>query len=269
MSNLLTYACGLAVLLAAATATWLVSIAKRDASIADIVWGPMFALAALVYGWPLDTAPSRGALALSLVTLWAARLAVHVARRNAREGEDPRYRDIRRRNEPRFALKSVYLVFWLQAFLAWLVSAPLLAAARGTAPLGPLDVLGVVLVLGGLAFESVADAQLRRFKHDRNNHGRVLDRGLWRYSRHPNYFGECCVWWGFVCLGVAAGGWWSVAAGALMTWLLLRVSGVALLERTIRTRRPDYTEYVQRTSAFLPLPPRKPPVHRAPFDLGS
>lgn len=269
MSNLPAYGCGLAVLLAAATATWLISIAKRDASVADILWGPMFALAALVYAWPLDTTPARGVIVLSLVTIWAARLAVHVARRNKKEGEDPRYRDMRRRNGPNFALKSVYVVFWLQAVLAWLVSAPLLAAARGTAPLHPVDVLGVLLVLGGLAFESIADAQLRRFKHDPANRGRVLDRGLWRYSRHPNYFGECCVWWGFVCFGVAAGGWWSVASGALMTWLLLRVSGVALLERTIGERRPGYAEYVRRTSAFVPLPPRKPAVYRAPIDLGN
>ncbi|HEX2675274.1 MAG TPA: DUF1295 domain-containing protein, partial [Polyangiales bacterium] len=121
MSNLLAYFSGLAAMLTAATATWLVSVAKRDASIADIAWGPMFALAALVYAWPLDTAPPRGAIVLSLVVIWAARLTVHVAQRNAHEGEDPRYRDIRRHNEPNFALKSVYLVFWLQAVLAWLV----------------------------------------------------------------------------------------------------------------------------------------------------
>jgi steroid 5-alpha reductase family enzyme len=258
---------GLGALLAAATATWLVSVVKRDASIADILWGPSFVLAALVYAWPLDSLSSRGALVLALVTLWAVRLAVHVARRNAAEGEDRRYQEIRRRNEPNFALKSLYIVFWLQAGLAWLVSLPLLAAQRGAAPLGLLDAVGLLLVLGGIAFESVADEQLQRFKHDPKNRGRVLDRGLWRYSRHPNYFGECCVWWGFASLGVAAGRWWSVAAALLMTWLLLRISGVALLERTIGDRRAGYAEYVRRTSAFVPLPPRKPAVHRAPADL--
>jgi len=149
-------------------------------------------------------------------------------------------------------------VFWLQAALAWLVSAPLLAASRGAAPLGPLDAAGLLLVLGGLAFESIADEQLRRFKGAPENRGRVLDRGLWRYSRHPNYFGECCVWWGFACFGIAAGYWWSAASACLMTWLLLRVSGVALLERTITARRAGYAEYSRRTSAFAPLPPRRP-----------
>jgi steroid 5-alpha reductase family enzyme len=258
---------GLGVLLAAATATWLVSVAKRDVGIVDILWGPLFALAALAYAWPFDALPLRGMLVLALVTAWAVRLAVYLSIRNSGGGEDYRYREIRRRNEPGFALKSLYLVFWLQASLAWLVSLSLLAALRGTASLGWLDAAGAALVVGGLVFESVADAQLQRFKRNPANRGRVLHRGLWRYSRHPNYFGECCVWWGFACFGLAAGGWWSLVSPLLMTWLLLRVSGVALLESTIADRRPAYAEYVRLTSAFFPLPPRKHAVRRAAVDL--
>jgi len=267
MFDLRAYLLGLCVLLAAATITWLVSVAKRDASIVDSLWGPLFALAALAYALPFAELTARGALVVALVVAWALRLAIHITARNSGAGEDYRYREIRRRNEPNFALKSLYLVFGLQAVLAWLISLPLLAAQRGAAPLGVLDALGLALVLGGLVIETAADRQLARFKRDSANRGRVLDRGLWRYSRHPNYFGECCVWWGFGCLGLAAGGWWSLVSPLLMTWLLLRVSGVALLERTIADRRPGYADYVRRTSAFLPLPPRKPKVTRARVDL--
>jgi steroid 5-alpha reductase family enzyme len=263
MSNLATYIYGLCWLLAAATLVWAVAVVKRDASVADVAWGPLFVLAAFFYAWPLDDLRPRGALVLALVTAWAARLALHLKRRNAVEGEDRRYREMRLRNGPRFTLTSLYLVFWLQAVLAWLVSAPLLAAQMGDAPLNPLDAVASVLVIGGLVLEAVADRQLRLFKRDPGNRGRVLDRGLWRYSRHPNYFGECCVWWGFACFGMAAGGWWSAGSAVLMTWLLLRVSGVTLLERSIGERRNGYAEYVRRTSAFVPWPPRKPAVHGA------
>jgi steroid 5-alpha reductase family enzyme len=265
--DLQRYWLGLGALFAAAAVTWLVSVAKRDASIVDTLWGLFFLLAALVYAWPLSDATPRGALVLAFVAVWALRLAVHITLRNAGAGEDYRYREIRRRNEPNFALKSLYLVFGLQALLAWLVSLPLLAALRGVAPLGALDALGLTLALAGLVLESVADRELVRFKREPNNRGRVLDRGLWRYSRHPNYFGECCVWWGLGCIGLAAGGWWSLVSPLLMTWLLLRVSGVALLEQTIADRRPAYVDYVRRTSAFVPLPPRKIAVTRAPVDL--
>jgi steroid 5-alpha reductase family enzyme len=267
MFDLRAYLAGLVVLLVATFATWAVSVAKRDVGIVDIVWGPSFLGAALVYAAPFDSLPPRAWLVLALVAAWAARLAIHIALRNTGAGEDYRYREIRRRNEPNFAFKSLYLVFWLQAGLAWIVSLPLLAAQRGAAPLGWLDLAGALLVVGGLLFESVADTQLRSFKADPGNRGRVLDRGLWRYSRHPNYFGECCVWWGFACFGFATGAWWVLVSPLLMTWLLLRVSGVALLEQTIGERRPAYADYVGRTSAFLPLPSRKSPVHRAAVDL--
>jgi steroid 5-alpha reductase family enzyme len=267
MFDLRAYALALGALIGAATLTWIVSVLKRDVSIVDSLWGPLFVVAAIVYAWPLTELAPRGALVLALLGLWAARLAVYITARNRGQGEDYRYREIRRRNEPNFAVKSLYLVFGLQAVLASIVSLPLLAAQRSGAPLGALDALGVALVLGGLVLESVADWQLARFKRAAENRGRVLDRGLWRYSRHPNYFGECCVWWGFGCLGLAAGAWWSLVSPALMTWLLLRISGVALLEKTIGERRPDYADYVRRTSAFVPLPPRKRAVTRAAVDL--
>lgn len=247
----------LGVLLAAALVTWAVSVMKRDASIVDALWGPMFVLAALTYGWPLAGMGERGTLVLALVAAWALRLTVYVLARNHGRGEDYRYRDIRRRNEPNFALKSVYLVFGLQAVLAWLISMPLFVAVTSSRPPNVLDAIGAGLVGFGLVFESVADWQLAQFRRDPANRGEVLSHGLWRNSRHPNYFGEACVWWGFGVIAVAAGGGWALASCALITWLLLRVSGVALLEQTIATRRPGYAAYVQRTSAFVPWPRRK------------
>jgi steroid 5-alpha reductase family enzyme len=265
MFDVAAYVAALAALLIVATATWGVSVVLRDVSIVDVLWGQLFVAAALVYAWPFADLSLRGMVVIVLVTVWGTRLSVHIALRSV--GEDYRYREIRRRNEPNFAFKSLYLVFWLQAVLASLISLPLLAAQRSTAPLGWLDVVGLLLVTGGFVLESVADLQLARFKADPANRKRVLDRGLWRYSRHPNYFGECCVWWGFACFGLAAGAWWAVASALLMTYLLLRVSGVALLEQTIGDRRPAYAEYVRRTSAFVPWPRRRTAVHRAAVDL--
>lgn len=261
------YLLGLGAQLAAAAAVWVVSVVKRDASIADSLWGPLFLIAAVVYAEPLAALGPRGVLALALVALWSLRLAAYITWRNWGEAEDARYREIRRRNEPHFALKSLYLVFGLQAVLAWVVSLPLLATARGDSPLGLLDAFGAGLALTGLGLETVADFQLARFKRDARNRGRVLDGGLWRYSRHPNYFGECCVWWGLACLALGAGAWWAVVSPLLMTWLLLRVSGVALLEKSIGDRRPAYAAYVRRTSAFVPWPPREPAVERSGGDL--
>jgi steroid 5-alpha reductase family enzyme len=190
------------------------------------------------------------------VTLWGLRLAAHLTWRNHGQPEDRRYQQIRKRNEPNFTLKSLYLVFGFQALLAAVISVPLLGAINSPAPIGTLDYAGIGLWLLGLAFEAGGDWQLARFKADPANAGQVMDRGFWRYTRHPNYFGDFCVWWGFYLIAAGAGGWWSVAGPAIMTVLLLRVSGVALLEKDIGERRPKYAEYVRRTNAFFPGPPR-------------
>ncbi len=194
---------------------------------------------------------------LALVAVWALRLAIYLALRNWDAPEDHRYRAIRARNEPGFRWKSLYLVFGLQALLAWLISAPLAGAIASAAPLGALDALGAALAAFGIVFEATGDAQLARFKADPASAGKVMDRGLWRYTRHPNYFGEFCVAWGFWLLAAAGGAWWTLFAPLLMTLLLLRVSGVALLEKDIGERRPAYRDYVARTNAFFPGPPRR------------
>jgi len=256
MFDLALWLQSLAVLAAFAAAGWVVSLPIRNVSIVDSIWSLMFLLAASVYAWGQDVLGARALAVLAMVAAWALRLAIHIAWRNRGHGEDFRYREIRARNEPGFAFKSLYLVFGLQAVLAWVVSLPLLAAVNSTAALTPLDLAGIILWCAGMAFEVLGDAQLARFKADPDNRGKVLDRGLWRYTRHPNYFGEFCVWWGLFLVALAAGGWWSLVGPALMSVLLLKVSGVALLEKDIGERRPGYRDYMRRTNAFFPGPPR-------------
>jgi steroid 5-alpha reductase family enzyme len=253
------FAVTLAVSLTAMLALWLTSLALRDASIVDIWWGPGFALIAACAAW-LGTGGDgeRRVLATAAVTLWGVRLGAYLFWRNHGRGEDPRYQAMRRHWGARFPLVSAATVFGLQGVLMWLVSWPVQAVhVSAGGALGALDALGAALVALGLFFETVGDFQLARFRADPASHGRVLDRGLWRYTRHPNYFGDCCVWWGLYAIAAATPlGRWTILSPLLLTFLLLRVSGVALLERSIGKRRPEYADYVRRTSAFLPLPPR-------------
>jgi len=249
---------GLMVLLVFAAAGWLLSLPLRNVSIVDIMWSLMFLLASITYAMAHVAPGPRAWLVIGLVSLWSIRLAAFIGWRNFGKDEDFRYQKIRANNEPGFAVKSVYLVFGLQAGLAWVISLPLLAAINSTTPLGWLDALGVMLWFIGLVFEAGGDWQLSRFKGDPVNRGKVLDTGLWRYTRHPNYFGDFCVWWGFFFIALSSGAWWSVVGPLVMSILLLKVSGVALLEKDIGDRRPDYNAYIQRTNAFFPGPPRAP-----------
>jgi steroid 5-alpha reductase family enzyme len=243
-------------LAAVALTAWAIATVRRNAGLADVAWSLFFLAAAGSFAWQSQPISPRGLAVVALVAAWALRLAAHLARRNWSAPEDRRYAAIRARNEPGFAWKSLYLVFGFQALLAWLICAPLAAAIGSSTPLGGIDVLGMAVAAFGIAFEAIADAQLSRFKADAANAGRVMDRGLWRYSRHPNYFGEACTWWGFGLVALGAWAGWTLFAPALMTWLLLRVTGVTLLEHDMTQRRPAYREYVARTNAFFPGPPR-------------
>lgn len=244
-------------LLVLALVAWAVASARRNVGLVDIFWSLFLLSAALVVVSRVPALGPPGWLALALVAAWSLRLAAYLAARNWNAPEDHRYRAIRARNEPGFAWKSLYLVFGLQAVLAWLVAAPLVPVIAATGELPALQIAGALLTLFGIGYEAIADRQLARFKQDPANAGAVMDQGLWRYSRHPNYFGEFCVWWGFYLQAAAHGGWWTVISPLLMSVLLLRVSGVTLLERDIGERRPRYREYVARTNAFLPGPPRE------------
>jgi steroid 5-alpha reductase family enzyme len=253
--EIVAHALALLVLLAAGVAAWLLSVVLRDVSIVDVLWGPMFLLIALVHWLAADPPSARAFLVLILIAAWSLRLAGYLAWRNWGQDEDRRYQRIRAANEPGFWWKSLYIVFGLQVALAWVVALPLAGGMHAPDPLGFLAGLGVALWSLGLFFETVGDLQLAAFKRDPANRGRVMDRGLWRYTRHPNYFGDFCVWWGFYLIALDGGAWWSFVGPLLMTVLLLKVSGVALLERGMG-KRPEYAEYIRTTSTFFPWPPR-------------
>jgi steroid 5-alpha reductase family enzyme len=243
---------GLIVALSLPLLTWIVSLFRDDVSIVDSLWSLIFLALSASWFMAYEFTTPRSGIVLALVTLWALRLSAYITWRNRGAGEDARYQAMRRKYSPNFAIKSLFIVFLLQGFIALIISLPLLAAITGSRPLNLFDALAAALVLFGILFESIADAQLAAFKAKSDNQGRVMDKGLWRYTRHPNYFGECCVWWGFYLFAVAAGGWWSILSPLLMTFLLLRVSGVALLEKDIVERRPGYREYIAHTNAFIP-----------------
>jgi steroid 5-alpha reductase family enzyme len=249
----------LAVVATLSAATWVASVVRRDVSLVDRLWPVFIAAAALVCWRAFPAQGARGACMLALVLAWALRLSLYITRRNWGHGEDRRYQAIRARNQPNFAIKSLYLIFALQALLAWLVAAPFLVGLSSPAPFGAVDLAGAALAAFGLAFEAIGDAQMSRFQADPAQRGQVMDRGLWRFTRHPNYFGEACVWWGLALMALAAdgvAGAWCLVSPLLMTVLLLRVSGVSLLEKDIVERRPAYRAYIERTPAFFPGLPR-------------
>ena len=257
---LLAVATGFGGLLAAFTLLWLVSLAKRDVSIVDIAWGPAFALLAWIYHLfgPRPSA-ARQVLLLALVTVWALRLGVYIWMRGRGEGEDRRYAKMRRKRGKAFRWQSLLTVFWLQAGLATLISLPFLFGLGQGVSRGWrwTDFLGLGLWLVGFFFEAVGDAQMMRFKADPANRGKVLSSGLWAYTRHPNYFGDALLWWGYYVIAIGSpGGFWTFPAPLLMTFFLLKVSGVALLEKDISERRPEYRDYIERTNAFIPGPPK-------------
>jgi steroid 5-alpha reductase family enzyme len=247
----------LAVVAVMVTLLWTLSLRMRDASIVDIFWGPVFLVQAAAYALLLpDGDPGRRLLVIGLVAVWSVRLATHIASRHAGKGEDSRYAAWREQHGSAWPVRSLFQVFWLQGFLAWIIGAPLWVAMGSSAAIGPLDGIGLALWTFGFVFEAVGDYQLTGFIRDPANRGTTLRSGLWRYTRHPNYFGDAAQWWGYWLIAVSAGGWWTVFAPILMTFLLVRVSGVGMLERTIAERRRGYDEYMRTTSAFIPLPPR-------------
>ena len=235
---------------------WLLSLRLRDSSIVDIFWGWGFVCVAWL-GFVFGTGnEERKLLCALLTTLWGGRLALYLYFRNRHRGEDPRYVAMRQRRGSSWWIWSLPIVFGLQGTLMWIISLPLQLACSVDRPLGILDALGVALVLTGVGFEALADRQLSRFKKDPAHKGQLMNRGLWSWSRHPNYFGDFVVWWGLFALAASTGiGAWTAISPLVMSVLLLRVSGVTLLEQSM-SRRPGWAEYARRTSAFFPRPPR-------------
>ncbi len=244
-------------ILALMTLLWIASVFLKNASIVDPFWGFGFVVVAAFYYGQASGEPIRQTLVLTLAAIWGMRLFLYLGWRNWGKGEDYRYREFRQKFGPeRYWWFSFFQVFLLQGILMWLISAPLLGAQYRETPLNPLDVLGVVVWLVGFAFEAGGDWQLARFKSDPANKGKLLTSGFWRYTRHPNYFGDSAVWWGFGLLSLAAGSYVPVLGSILMTAMIIKVSGVELLEKSLKNAKPGYEDYIRRTNAFFPWFPK-------------
>ena len=259
MEFLSTYLILFAITIGLMTFLWALSLVLKNSSIVDIFWGAGF----VVFAWVAFFLTPGGFLGRKLlltilVTVWGLRLSLYILIRNWGKPEDFRYQVWRKQHGKKWWWYSFFQVFLLQGVLLTIIAAPLLAAQMSLAParLGVLDFLAIPLWAIGFFFESVGDWQLKRFKSDPANKGKVLDRGVWRYTRHPNYFGDVAQWWAYYLIAAAAGGWWTIFSPILMTTLLLRVSGVSLLEKTLDSR-PGYKEYSERTSEFIPWFPKK------------
>ncbi len=241
------------------TLLWLLSLLFRDSSIVDIFWGAGFVASVwIAFAATEGTAGARDWLIAVLVTIWGLRLSLYILFRNVGKGEDFRYAKMRADSQGKWWLQSYFKVFIIQGLLMWLIASPLTAVNLPSAndSLGVVDYIGLGIWGIGFFFEAVGDFQLSRFKANPENKGKVLDRGVWRYTRHPNYFGDAAQWWGFFLIAAASGGWWTVFSPIIMTVLLVKVSGVALLEQTLKSDKPGYKEYVERTSAFIPWFPK-------------
>jgi steroid 5-alpha reductase family enzyme len=257
---------GLLVTLAYMTCGWLISVVRQDASTVDVFWGLGFVLLAVVFAVTGDGFVGRKALVAVLVGIWGFRLASYILIRNRGKGEDYRYQAFRQRWGKSYWWVSFFQVFMLQGLLMWIIAMSLMAAESNARPqnFAALDVIGTAVWCVGFFFEAVGDWQLARFKADSANRGKVMRSGLWAYTRHPNYFGEATMWWGLYL--IAAGtrwGFWTIFSPVLITFMLLRVSGVALLERAQKASKPGYREYLESTSAFVPWFPRRSGSSRA------
>lgn len=241
---------------------WIISRQLQDVSIVDIYWGPGFAIIAGLSLYQAPVVTLHNVVLTGIAILWGLRLGGYLLIRwTQKEGEDPRYAAMRRNRSPNFELKSLWIVFLFQSVVMWTVAFPIQFGIGGsTGSQTPLILtLGLALFAIGFFFEAVGDAQLARFRADPANKGKVMDRGLWAWTRHPNYFGDAVIMWAFYLVAVAgaASAWWTVFAPAIMTYFLLRVSGVAMMEKGLSKTKPEYAEYVARTSVFIPLPPKR------------
>lgn len=256
MTVLAAYGVAALVVLSIVTLLWALSVPLKNASIIDMVWGLLFVAITWVLLPLAQPLTVRTYLLTLLVTFWGVRLSAHLVTRNLGQGEDSRYRRWRDRGGPHWWLISYFRVFLLQAAIALAVAAPIVAAFAHPHGFNLVNVAGVMVWALGFGVELLADVQLVQFKANPENRGRILDDGLWGRSRHPNYFGDAVMWWAYYLVALAAGAWWSIIGPVIMTWLLMRFSGVTLLERGLQKTRPQYADYVARTNTFFPGPPR-------------
>jgi steroid 5-alpha reductase family enzyme len=248
------------------TLLWLASLRLKDVSIVDLFWGFGFVVIACVSLWKAELSTDRGWCLAVLCSIWGLRLTLHLWARNHGRPEDYRYAEMREKRGSGFWLSSLWIIFWLQGAVMWVVSLPLQVGNVSTDEMSWLNHFGLVIWLIGFLFEAIGDFQLARFKRQAQKAssdaavgrgGGVMDQGLWRYTRHPNYFGNALIWWGLTLVALQVDSIWLLISPILMTFLLLKVSGVAMLERSLAKRSSEYRDYMMRTSAFIPLPPKR------------
>lgn len=252
MTHWTIYQAGLAAMIYLALAGWVLSLARDNVNHASSVWVLSIGMAAYCYVLFFYELHARTLLVLTLVSIWAIRLSIYLASRDFGKEEDFRYATMRKTQEPFFWLISILNIFGLQALCAWLISMPLFFAIEHNTPLNFFDYIGATLVIFGIMIESIADVQLAIFKQNAQHQNVVMQQGLWQYCRHPNYIGECCVWWGFYCIALAVNAWWSVISPILIIFLLFKWHGIPHIEKHMLTRYPEYRNYMQSTPAFLP-----------------
>jgi len=242
------------------TLLWLLSVAIKNVSNVDVFWGFGFVVVNAFYFYNLEEMQPRNWLLLFLVSIWGLRLTIYLAIRNIGKGEDYRYQQFRKDyGEKRYWWFSYFQVFLLQGALILIVSLPLLAIqnSNSSGELYWLDYLAILVWLVGFSFEAGGDYQLYQFKNNTENKGKVLNTGFWKYTRHPNYFGDAAVWWSYALFSIAAAGYWQIVGSIIMTLLIIKVSGVAMLERTLKNTKPKYKDYIEKTNAFIPWFPKK------------
>jgi steroid 5-alpha reductase family enzyme len=242
------------------TLLWIWSVFIKNVSIIDIFWGLGFVIVNMFYACMSGDLTARKLLVLILVSIWGLRLAIYLAIRNTGKGEDFRYQEFRKNYGPkRYWWFSFFQTFLLQAVLIMVISLPLLGinTSSSSGALNGLDYLGILVWLIGFIFEAGGDYQLMRFKQNPKNKGKILDVGFWKFSRHPNYFGDSAVWWSYAIFSIASGYYWQIIGSIIMTLLILKVSGVSLLEKSLKDTKPLYRDYIKKTNSFLPWFPKK------------
>lgn len=248
------------IILILVTLLWIWSVFIKNVSIVDIFWGLGFVVVNTFYVFMSGELNARKIVILTLVCIWGFRLAIYLAIRNIGKGEDFRYQEFRQNYGPkRYWWFSYFQTFLLQGILIMIISLPLLGINynNSNGNLQILDYLGIIIWIIGFTFETVGDFQLSNFKRDSKNKGKILHTGLWKYTRHPNYFGDSAVWWAYGIFSIAAGSYWQAIGAVIMTLLILKISGVSLLEKTLKETKPQYKEYIQKTSSFIPWFPKK------------
>lgn len=237
------------------TILWIISVIAKNVSIVDVFWGMGYVILNAFYVLTADEITPRDYLIFGLVSIWGLRLSIYLAFRNIGKGEDFRYQEFRRKyGAHRYWWFSYFQTFLLQGALILIVSLPLLGIrlSESSGELTILDIIGIFVWLIGFSFEAGGDYQLSQFKKNPDNKGKVLDSGFWKYTRHPNYFGDSTVWWAYAIICMASGSYGCIVGSLVMTLLIIKVSGVALLEKSLKTSKPQYREYIEKTSSFFP-----------------